>query len=158
MARQAVVLVTGDKLASALTTTSPDRTREIDMTRTLDAVISGLPLDQPREIEARAAQLIEEEMTLSDLRKARELTQKRVAEALRISQDGVSRIEARSDFLLSTLGAYVEALGGKPRLVAEFPHRRPVIISGLESLGPQQTPRRRGRKAGRRPGTPQTSS
>jgi predicted XRE-type DNA-binding protein len=83
------------------------------MARTLDAVISGLPLDQQREIEARAAQLIEEEMTLSDLRKARELTQKRVAEALNISQDGVSRIEARSDFLLSTLGAYVEALGGQ---------------------------------------------
>ena len=89
-------------------------------------------------------------MTLSDLRKARELTQKRVAEALHISQDEVSRIEARSDFLLSTLGAYVEALGGKLRLVAEFPHRRPVIISGLESLGPQQTPRRRGRKAGQK--------
>ena len=34
------------------------------MTRTLDAVIGGLPLDQQREIEARAAQLIEEEMTL----------------------------------------------------------------------------------------------
>jgi predicted XRE-type DNA-binding protein len=128
------------------------------MARTLDAVISGLPLDQQREIEARAAQLIEEEMTLSDLRKARELTQKRVAEALHISQDGVSRIEARSDFLLSTLGAYVEALGGKLRLVAEFPHRRPVTISGLESLGPQQTPRRRGRKAGRKPGAPRTSS
>ena len=128
------------------------------MARTLDAVISALPLDQQREIEARAAQLIEEEMTLSDLRKALELTQKRVAEALHISQDGVSRIEARSDFLLSTLGAYVEALGGKLRLVAEFPHRRPVTISALESLGPQQTPRRRGRKAGQKPGTPRTSS
>jgi hypothetical protein len=42
-------------------------------------------------------------MTLSDLRKARELTRKRVAETLHISQDEVSRIEARNEFLLSTL-------------------------------------------------------
>ena len=87
------------------------------MARTLDEVIRGLPPDQQREIEARAAQLIEEEMTLRDLRKAHELTQTRMAEALHISQDGVSRIETRSDFLLSTLRSYVEAMGGKLRLM-----------------------------------------
>jgi DNA-binding XRE family transcriptional regulator len=117
------------------------------MARTLDEVIGALPLDQQREIEARAAQLIEDEMTLRDLRKAHELTQARMAEALHISQDGVSRIETRSDFLLSTLRSYVEAMGGKLRLVAEFPDRRPVTISGLESLGTEEKPRRRGRKA-----------
>jgi transcriptional regulator with XRE-family HTH domain len=116
------------------------------MARTLDEVISGLPLDQQQEIEARAAQLIEEEMTLRDLRKAHELTQTRMAEALHISQDGVSRIETRSDFLLSTLRSYVEAMGGKLRLVAEFPDRRPVTISGLNILGTAEKPKRRGRK------------
>jgi transcriptional regulator with XRE-family HTH domain len=90
------------------------------MAKTLDEVISGLPLDQQRDIKACAAQLIDEEMTLRDLRKAHELTQTRMAEALHISQDGVSRIETRSDFLLSTLRSYVEAMGGKLRLVAEF--------------------------------------
>ena len=73
------------------------------MARTLDDIIGALPVDQQREVEARAAQLIEEEMTLRDLRKAHALTQQRMAEALHISQDGVSRIEKRSDFLLSTL-------------------------------------------------------
>ena len=92
-----------------------------DVVKTLDDVIAGLPLDQQREVAAQAAQLIEEEMTLRDLRKAREPTQERMAEALHISQDGVSRIEKRSDFLLSTLRSYVEAMGGKLRLVAEFP-------------------------------------
>jgi hypothetical protein len=43
------------------------------MARTLDEVIGGLPLDQQRVIEACAAELIEEEMTLRDLRKAHEL-------------------------------------------------------------------------------------
>jgi transcriptional regulator with XRE-family HTH domain len=128
-------------------TIAHDRKRETDMARTLDEVISGLPLDQQRDIEAGAAQLIEEEMTLRDLRKAHELTQTRMAEALHISQDGVSRIETRSDFLLSTLRSYVEAMGGKLRLIAEFPDRRPVTISGLASLGTEEKPRRRGRKA-----------
>jgi DNA-binding XRE family transcriptional regulator len=114
--------------------------------RTLDQVIGGLPLDQQREIEVRAAQLIEDEMTLRDLRKAHELTQTRMAEALHISQDGVSRIEARSDFLLSTLRSYIEAMGGKLRLVAEFPNRSPVNISGLDSLCGDEKPRPRQRK------------
>ena len=116
------------------------------MARTLDEVIRGLPPDQQHEIEARAAQLIEDEMTLRDLRKAHELTQTRMAEALDISQDGVSRIETRSDFLLSTLRSHVEAMGGMLRLVAEFPDRRPVTISGLDILGAAEKPKRRGRK------------
>ena len=47
--------------------------------RTLDELIAALPPDQQREIEARGAQRIEDEMTLRDLRKAHELTQTRVA-------------------------------------------------------------------------------
>ena len=84
---------------------------------------------------------------LRDLRKAHELTQTRMAEALHISQDGVSRIEKRSDFLLSTLRSYVEAMGGQLRLVAEFPDRKPVLIAGLDSLAGGATPARRGRRA-----------
>lgn len=105
------------------------------MARALQDVIKGLPLDQQQEIEVRAARLIEEEITLRDLRKAHDLTQERVAEALHISQDGVSRIEKRSDFLLSTLRSYVEAMGGKLRLIVEFPDRQPVSLSGLAGLG-----------------------
>jgi DNA-binding XRE family transcriptional regulator len=118
------------------------------MARTLSEVIADLPRDQQQDIAARAAQLIEDEMTLRDLRKAHELTQDRIAETLRISQDGVSRIEKRSDFLLSTLRSYVEAMGGKLRLVVEFPNRKPVAISGLDTLNPSEKPKRRGRKPG----------
>ena len=117
------------------------------MARTLDEVIGSLPSDQQEEIAVAASQLLEEEMTLRDLRKAHELTQVRMAEALHISQDGVSRIEKRSDFLLSTLRSYVEAMGGKLRLMAEFPNRKPVTIAGLDSLAAQAKPQRRGRKS-----------
>jgi transcriptional regulator with XRE-family HTH domain len=114
------------------------------MARTLNEVIKGLPLDQQQEIETQAARLIEDEMTLRDLRKAHELTQERMAEALHISQDGVSRIEKRSDFLLSTLRSYVEAMGGKLRLIVEFPNRKPVMLSDFDSLAPRG---KRSRKA-----------
>ena len=97
-------------------------------------MINALPPDQQQDVETQAKCLIEEEMTLRDLRKAHELTQERMAEALHISQDGVSRIEKRSDFLLSTLRSYVEAMGGKLRLVAEFPDRKPVMLSNFNSL------------------------
>ena len=113
------------------------------MARTLSDVIKGLPLDQQQEIEVQAAHLIEDEMTLRDLRKAHYLTQERMAEALHISQDGVSRIEKRSDFLLSTLSSYVEAMGGKLRLVVEFPDRKPVSLSGFTSLNTHTKRRRR---------------
>ncbi len=59
---------------------------------------------QRRKVEARAAELTAGEMTLRELRKARQLTQVRMARALGLNQDSVSRLEKRSDFLLSTLG------------------------------------------------------
>lgn len=104
------------------------------MARTLDDVIKGLPLAQQAEIKSKAARLIEEESTLRDLRKAHDLTQERMAAALHISQDGVSRIEKRSDLLLSTLRSYIEAMGGTLRLVVEFPDRPSVSLSSLTAL------------------------
>ena len=54
--------------------------------------IAGLDPARRRKVEERAAELIAEEMTLRDLRKARQLTQVSVARELDISQDGVSRL------------------------------------------------------------------
>ena len=76
-----------------------------------------------KKIEARAAELVAEEMALRELRKAHHRTQVSMAKQLGISQDGVSRLEKRSDLLLSTLRNYVEAMGGvvdgvEPRLCA----------------------------------------
>ena len=87
-----------------------------------------------KKIEARAAELIAEEMSLRDLRKARKLTQEHIAEVLTVGQDGVSRLEKCSDLLISTLRSYVEAMGGSPSLIAEFPDRQPVILSGLATM------------------------
>ena len=94
-------------------------------------VINGLEPARRRKIEDRAVELIAEEMTLRELRKARQLTQVSVARELGISQDGVSRLEQRSDLLLSTLRKTVEAMGGRLSLIARFPDRPPVELSGI---------------------------
>ena len=76
--------------------------------------IKKLSPAQRKKVEARAAELVAEEMTLRELRKARKLTQVRVAKALGVTQDSVSRLEKRSDLLLSTLRKTVQAMGGEP--------------------------------------------
>ena len=103
----------------------------------VDDIIAGLDPDRRRKIEERAAELIAEEMTLRELRKARQLTQARVAAELGISQDGVSRLEQRSDLLLSTLRKTVEAMGGSLTLIARFPDRPPVELSGIAESDPR---------------------
>src|SRR5213593_4497240 len=99
--------------------------------------IKQLSSAQRKKVETRAAQLIAEEMTLRELRQARKLTQVRMAKTLGITQDSVSRLEKRSDLLLSTLRKTVEAMGGNLSLIAEFPDRAPVILSGIAGYDPE---------------------
>lgn len=106
------------------------------MATNVNDIIKQLSPAQRKKVEARAAQLIAEEMTLRELRRARKLTQVRVAKKLGITQDSVSRLEKRSDLLLSTLRKTVEAMGGNLSLVAEFPDRTPVVLSGIAEDDP----------------------
>lgn len=66
--------------------------------------------------------------TLKDLRKRAGQTQEEMAAALGVGQETISRLEKRSDMLLSTLHHYVESIGGQLALVATFPNQPPVII------------------------------
>jgi len=102
--------------------------------------IRKLSVVQRRKVESRAAELIAEEMSLRELRRARKLTQVRMAKTLGITQDSVSRLEKRSDLLLSTLRKTVRAMGGSLSLVAKFPDRPPVVLSGLAEDTPPETP------------------
>lgn len=97
------------------------------MARKLDQVLDSLPAERRAKIEERAGKLA----TLKDLRQAMQKTQEDLAATLHIGQDSVSRLEKRSDMLLSTLRGYVEAMGGKLELVAHFPNRPPVVIEHL---------------------------
>src|SRR5437660_10916595 len=97
----------------------------------VNEIIRKLSPAERKKVEERAAEIMAEEMTLRELRKARKLTQARVAKKLGITQDSVSRLEKRSDLLLSTLRKTVKAMGGNLFLVAEFPDRPPVVLSGI---------------------------
>jgi DNA-binding XRE family transcriptional regulator len=115
-----------------------------DMAVNVNDKIRKLSAAQRKKVETRAAALIAEEMTLRELRKARKLTQVRMAKALGVTQDSVSRLEKRSDLLLSTLRRTVEAMGGTLSLVAEFPDRAPVVLAGIaaDDLAPKPSGRR----------------
>lgn len=97
------------------------------MARKLDDVMAALPKARRQRIEARAMELA----TLKDLRLAAKKTQEQLAETLGVGQDTISRLEKRSDMLLSTLRHYVESMGGRLELVAQFPNRPPVVIEHL---------------------------
>jgi DNA-binding XRE family transcriptional regulator len=99
----------------------------------LDDYIKSLPAAERRAIKKRAAELIAEEMTLQELRRAREMTQVRMAKKLGVAQKQISEIEKRTDMHISTLRRSIEAMGGTLALVAEFPDRKPVKLTGIKA-------------------------
>ncbi len=104
------------------------------MARNIDDIIDSLPAIRRRKIEKRASALVAEEMTLQELRRAREMTQVRMAKNLGIAQKQISEIEKRTDMHISTLRRSIEAMGGKLSLIAEFPDREPVMLAGIAAM------------------------
>ena len=111
----------------------------------LERIRKELSPARRKKVESRAAKLIAEEMTLRELRRTRKITQVRMAKELGIGQDGVSKLEQRADLMISSLRKTVEAMGGSLSLVAEFPDREPVLLSGISEAEPYPKPA--GRKA-----------
>ncbi|SRR5258708_7282813 len=101
--------------------------------------IADATMSPERRARSRArAKAAMAEMHLSDLRRARELSQVELAEKLGIAQSEVSKVEKRADVMLSTLRKYVEAAGGKLELVARFPDRDIKISQFAELAGRHQ--------------------
>jgi DNA-binding XRE family transcriptional regulator len=84
-----------------------------------------------QSVKQHTAELIAEELNLRQVRRLRKLTQARLSKKLKIGQEGVSRIEKRTDLYLSTLRSYVEGVGGELTLMVKFPDRPPVILTGF---------------------------
>ena len=94
---------------------TPERRRRID--------------DMKRELLA--------EMPLHELRRARALTQRDLAATLRVNQPAISKLEQRADVYVSSLRAYIEAVGGKLKIVAEFPDGE-VAITNFSDVGEEE--------------------
>lgn len=102
--------------------------------------MASLSSERQARIRDETARLQAEYLTMEDLRKARKMTQVRMAEILGKSQVTIAQMEKRTDVLLSTLRSYIEAMGGRLDLVVRFPDREPVILQGLtEEMEPQSS-------------------
>jgi transcriptional regulator with XRE-family HTH domain len=101
-------------------------------TRKFRELIDALPAGRRQKIARRMAESIAA-MPLEELRKARQMTQAKLADALGVNQGEVSKIEHRTDIYLSTLAGYVEALGGRLEIRAVFPDRE-MRITQFEEL------------------------
>lgn len=102
-----------------------------------DDILTSLPPERQARIKARGAELIAEEFALRDLRRAEHVTQATIAERMGGRQVYVSRLEKRADMKLSTLRAYVTAIGGDLQLMVTFPEGRSVR---LKELGWKEAP------------------
>jgi transcriptional regulator with XRE-family HTH domain len=84
-----------------------------------------------QSVKQRTAELIAEELNLREVRRLRKLTQAKLSKKLKIGQEGVSRIEKRSDLYISTLRNYVEGVGCELILGVRFPDQSLVLLAGL---------------------------
>ena len=73
------------------------------------------------------------EMPLQELRKARGLSQKTLADILNVKQPSVAKLEHRTDMYISTLRNHIEAMGGELEITARFPDGS-VKISNFSAL------------------------
>jgi hypothetical protein len=101
------------------------------MPTNVNDIVASMDSKRRGKIKARASQLLAEEMSLSELRRARKLTQVKIAKSLGVTQDSVSRLEQRTDLLLSTLRKTVQAMGGELSLIATFPDSAPIVLTGM---------------------------
>lgn len=104
------------------------------MGKTLKEKLEQLSPERRQKIAEESNVLIAEEMTRQQLRQALKLTQEQMAEILQVDQGNISRLEQRTDLMLSTLRKYIAAMGGELRLVVEFPNRPPVTLVGISEI------------------------
>ena len=93
---------------------------------------------EARERSALKAQALRDEMPLHELRQARGLSQKMLAEVLHVQQPSVAKLEKRTDMYLSTLRSHIEAMGGVLDVIARFPDGS-VTITNFNKLDTKKT-------------------
>jgi len=85
-----------------------------------------------------ATQALLAEMTVDELRRARNVSQEDIADILEIRQAAVSKQVRRPDWHVSTLRRYIEAMGGELELRAHFPDQS-VTLSNIGTLDDDRT-------------------
>ena len=102
------------------------------MAKKFRELVRAMPKERQARIRRRTDELLAE-LPLQELRRARELSQEELAEALGVNQATISKLERRADMYISTLRRFVEALGGELEITARF-REGTVRISQFEDL------------------------
>ena len=90
------------------------------MTRKFSELVAKMEPERRVKIAEKVKEALAE-MPLNELRNARGLSQKMLAEALHIQQPAIAKIEKRTDMYISTLRSHIEAMGGELEVIARFP-------------------------------------
>jgi hypothetical protein len=101
------------------------------MAKDFNDLLAAISPARQAEIARRAEEI--HSSPLYRIRKALQFTQEQVAAELGLGQAAVSRLERRSDMLISTLRRFVSAMGGELEIRARFPDGD-VVIDDLGSL------------------------
>ena len=98
---------------------------------------AGMSQSAREKADCIARQMLAE-MPLNELRQARGLSQKMLADVLHVHQPSIAKIEKRTDMYLSTLRSHIEAMGGELDVIARFPDGS-VKINNFAELGVSAT-------------------
>ena len=104
------------------------------MAKKFAALRAQMSPESQARTEAKAQAMMLAEMQLNELRQARGLSQKMLAEVLHVQQPAIAKIEKRTDMYISTLRSHIEAMGGQLDIVARFPDGA-LKISNFSDLG-----------------------
>ena len=89
------------------------------MAKKFSELRAQMPLAAQQQAQQIANEMIKE-MILQELRQARGLSQKEMAERLNVQQPAIARLEKRTDMYLSSLRSHIEAMGGQLEIIARF--------------------------------------
>jgi DNA-binding XRE family transcriptional regulator len=90
------------------------------MNKKFSQLRKNMSIQAQHEVDAKAKAMLAE-MPLCELRQARGLSQKVLAQILHVQQPAIAKLEKRTDMYLSTLRSHIEAMGGELDIVAKFP-------------------------------------
>lgn len=103
------------------------------MAKKFQELRAGMSPAAREKADGMARQMLAE-MPLNELRQARGLTQKMLAEVLHVRQPSIAKIKMRTDMYQSTLRSHIEAMGGGLEVIARFPDGS-VKINNFTDLG-----------------------
>jgi transcriptional regulator with XRE-family HTH domain len=89
------------------------------MARKFQELFQKMPARARTEVKARARKILTA-MALDELREARKLTQKQLADRFKVGQPAIAKLEKRTDMYLSTLRGIIQAMGGDLEIRAVF--------------------------------------